>query len=51
MSAMNFTEEDGKLLNVWQTFQFKFDDTAKPASERADAARSLMFQVGKLFDR
>jgi hypothetical protein len=48
---MNFKKNDGKLLNVWQTFQFKFDDTEKSASERADAARSLMFQAEKLFDR
>ena len=48
---MNFTEKDGKLLNVWQTFQFKFDDAAKPALERADAVHSLMFQVEKLFVR
>ncbi|CAB3979824.1 fidgetin 1 [Paramuricea clavata] len=50
MLAMNFNENNGKLLNVWQTFQFKFDDTEKSVLERADAGRSLMFQVEKLFD-
>ena len=51
ISAMNFKQEDEKLLKVWQTFQFKFNDATKPASERADAARSLMFQVEKFYDR
>jgi hypothetical protein len=51
MLAMDFNENNGKLLNVWQTFQFKFDDTEKSVLERADAGRSLMFQVEKLFDR
>lgn len=48
---MNFNQADEKLLNLWQTFQFKFDDPEKSASERADAARSLKFQVEKLFER
>lgn len=48
---MNLKEKNGTFLNVWQTFQFKFDDNEKSISARADAARSLMFQVGKLFDR
>ena len=51
ISAMNFNENNEKLLNVWQTLQFKFDDPEKSGFERADAARSLMFQLEKLFDR
>lgn len=48
---MNFKGDDAKLLNVWQTFQFKLADTDRTASERADAGRSLMFQVHNLFER
>ena len=48
---MNFNEDDKRLLNAWQSFQFKFDDAERSATERADAARSLVFQVEKLLDR
>ena len=50
-TTMNVTEKSETLLNIWQTFQFKFDDIEKSISERADAARSLIFQLGNLCDR
>ncbi|XP_046850421.1 fidgetin-like protein 1 [Xenia sp. Carnegie-2017] len=46
---MNIRKEDVELLNIWQTFQFGFEDTENSHWNRADASRSLIFQVEKLF--